>query len=306
MAFPPKSGLWHVGFVPAPIATLTSAAAVREFRERVAWFPDPGRWRYLADPFAVRRDGALHAFVEAYDYRTKHAVIEHHEFGPDLRWRRGSTCLRADVHLSYPFLVEHDGETFMVPESHQAREVVLYRARRFPEEWVREAVLLADVPASDATLLRDGDRWWMFHVVAGPESADRRRLYAAHAPALTGPWTPYRGGALVDDLSGARPGGTPFRGPDGAWWLPVQDCSGSYGGALRFLRITSLTPDEVTVERAGDRLDGALLSTTHVDGLHTLSACGDVTLFDAKRVVRSFGRYAVDVERFVRRLVRPG
>ncbi len=303
MAFPPKSGLWHVGLVPAPIETLTTTAAVAALRDRVAWFPDPGSWRYVADPFGVWRDGALHAFVEAYDYRTKHAVIEHHEFGPDLAWRRGGTCLRADVHLSYPFLVEHDGETFMVPESHAAGEIVLYRARRFPDDWVREAVLLR-VPAADATLLRDGDRWWMFHVVAGPDSADRRRLYAAHAPALTGPWTPYVGGALVDDLAGARPGGTPFRGADGHWWLPVQDCSESYGGALRFLRVTSLTPDRVAVERAGERLTGALLSATHVDGLHTLSGCGPVTLFDAKRVVRSFGRYAVDVERFVRRLAR--
>ena len=132
MSFPPKSDLWHVGLAPAPQTTFLAPAALPALRDRLVWLPDPGPWRYLADPFGVRRGGTTHVFVEAYDYRTKHAVIEHHAFDAALVWQGKSVALEEPVHLSYPFLLEHGGETFMVPESCRAGEVALFRHLRSP------------------------------------------------------------------------------------------------------------------------------------------------------------------------------
>ena len=304
MNFPPKSSLWHAGIIPAPIETLTDPAAVLARRGEIVWLPNPGPWRYLADPFGVRRADATHVFVEAYDYRTKHGVIEHHELSPALCWRRKVTCLAGPCHLSYPYIVEHAGEVFMVPETHSAREVVLYRAHRFPDCWTRETVLLSDVPAADATLARCGEHWWMFFTVVGPDASDRRWLHMAYAEQLTGPWRLHHRNPIRDDRAGARPGGSPWVDAGGALMLPVQDCSRSYGGGIRFLRFATLTPDEIVVERVGDCLTGTLVSGVYVDGFHTLSACGDLTLFDAKRIVRSMGRYAVDLQRLATRHFR--
>lgn len=304
MNIPPKSNLWHAGLLPARIETLLDAGAVAALRERVVWLPDPGAWRYLADPFGLRRDGALHVFVEAYDYRSKHAVIEYHEFGDDLRWRGASTCLAGPVHMSYPYVFEHEGEVFMVPETSQAHEVALYRATRFPAGWRRECPLLERVPGVDATLLRHGRHWWMFHAIAGPDVRDRRELHVALAERLTGPWHAHPRSPVVRDIAGSRPGGTPWLDRDGAVVLPVQDCARTYGGAIRFLRFTTLTPEDVVVEPVGDRLTGDLVSDVRVAGFHTLAACGEVTLFDAKRVKRSFGRYAVDLKRLAGRALR--
>src|SRR5512141_2603805 len=119
MSFPPASDFWRVGLVPAAITSLLAPAALAAQRERIVWLPDPGPWRYLADPFGVQRNGRTHVFVEAFDYRTKHAVIEHHELDANLAWLGKRTALTSPVHLSYPFLVEDGGETFMVPESHR-------------------------------------------------------------------------------------------------------------------------------------------------------------------------------------------
>eukprot|EP01136_Pigoraptor_vietnamica_P038953 Opistho-1_new@108965 len=89
----PRSDFWQVGVVNAPIGTLTEAGALSRHRDAVTWLPDPGPWRYLADPFGLQRGDSTHVFVEAYDYRVKHAVIEHHELGPDLAWRGKQTVL---------------------------------------------------------------------------------------------------------------------------------------------------------------------------------------------------------------------
>jgi hypothetical protein len=303
VSIPPKTDLWQVGLAPALITNLLEPASLAAMREKIVWLPDPGPWRYLADPFGVQRPDATHVFVEAFDYRTKHAVIEHHEFSPDLIWQGKRTVLAGAVHLSYPFIVEDGGEVFMIPESQRNKEIALYRARNFPGDWVRETALLTGIPGAEASLIRYAERWWMFFTVVGPQARDQRELHVAYADRLTGPWHLHPQNPILDDRAGARPGGTPFVGSDGLVILPVQDCSGTYGGAIRFLRFTTLETDHITVEHLTSRLTGGLVSSTHQDGMHTFSACGDLTLIDTKRISRSLGRYGVNLQRRIHRLM---
>lgn len=306
MSFPPASDFWQVGLVPARITALLDGSSLVALRERITWLPDPGAWRYLADPFGLSRGGKTHVFVEAFDYRTKHAVIEHHEFGPDLAWQGKSVALARPFHLSYPFLVEDRGDVFMIPESHRAGEIALYRARRFPGEWVRETALLSGLPGAEASLLRHEGRWWMFFTMVGSNARDQRELHLAHADALTGPWRLHPQNPIVVDCAGARPGGTPFVAPNGRVLLPVQDCSQTYGGAIRFLEFSRLEPDLVEVGRVAGRLTGDMASSSHREGFHTLAGCGDLTLIDVKKIVRSWARYQVDFKRRIARRMGVG
>ena len=301
----PRSDFWQVGIVPAPITAFLAPANLPPLADKIAWLPDPGPWRYLADPFGVHRPDATHVFVEAFDYQTKHGVIEHHELGPGLEWRGKSTVLQGPHHLSYPFLVESDGEVFLLPECHRSGELVLYRAKKFPGDWVREAVLLSGIPVAEASLIRHGDHWWMFFTVVGGKLRDQRELHVAFADQLTGPWTLHTMNPVLDDLRGARPGGTPFLSPEGDVILPVQDCSDTYGGALRLLRFTRLTPDSITLTKLSAHITGGLFSPTYYEGCHTLSQCGDVTLIDTKRIARSWSRHRINLQRRLSRLL-PG
>nr|WP_316651357.1 glycosyl hydrolase family 43 [uncultured Gellertiella sp.] len=293
----PRSDFWKVGVVPAPAATLLDRQALAGMKDRISWLPDPGPWRYLADPFGLWRGDSLHIFVEAYDYRTKHGHIEHHQLEADLQWRGKGVALARPVHLSYPFLIEADGETFMIPESHKAGEVALYRARAFPDDWVRETPLLSGIPAAEASVLRVGDIWWMFYTVVGPGARDQRELHLAFADRLTGPWTTHPHNPVMVDRSGARPGGTPMIGADGAVILPVQDCHLTYGGALRFVRFDLLTPTDVACSHLPVTLTGDLAAPDHPDGLHSFTACGDLTLIDVKRIHRSHSRHLINLRR---------
>jgi len=298
----PASDFWQVGLVPAPIATLIEPGALAAQRDRIVWLPDPGPWRYLADPFAIRRGEATHVFVEAFDYRTKRAVIEHHEYGAGFVWRAKRTVLAREFHLSYPFVFEEGGEFFMVPESQRNGEIALYRARSFPDRWERETALLPDLPGAEASLLRRDGIWWMFFTIVGPKARDQRELHLAYANHLTGPWKLHPANPVLDNRAGGRPGGTPFVHPDGTVILPVQDCSATYGGAIRFLNFLTLTPDRIEVEHLPSRLTGDLVSASHRDGLHTFSGCDNLTLIDTKRIVRSRLRHWIDLRRRASRL----
>jgi hypothetical protein len=299
----PRSDFWQVGIVPMPVEQI-DAGTLAAARDRITWLPDPGSWRYLADPFGLVRGDTLHVFVEAYDYRTKRAGIERHAFGrSDLAWRESAVVLDKPFHLSYPQVFEHEGETWMVPESYQADEIALYRATDDTlNHWERECALIGGVPGADASVIEHEGRWWMFYTLVGPGGRDQRELHIAHAPALAGPWTPLPSNPVRVNRDGARPAGRPFVGHDGVLTLPVQDSSTGYGGATRLLRFPVLSPALVSIEAGAERLTGDLASTTHTAGLHTLSGCGDVTLIDVKRIDRSRGRQWLDLKRRLRRL----
>ncbi|MCF8205820.1 MAG: hypothetical protein K9J82_12125 [Methylotenera sp.] len=303
MLRPPRTDFWQVGIVPLALPDVTPAALAAA-RERITWLPDPGRWRYLADPFGLVRGNTLHVFVEAFDYRVKRATLERHALRlADLQWQGGTTVMDRPFHLSYPQVFEHGGQTWMVPESYQAGEIALYRATDDSlDQWQRECALISGVPGADASLIEYQGRLWMFYTLVGPGARDQRELHVAQAPALTGPWTPLPSNPVRVNRNGARPAGRPFVGHDGVLTLPVQDSSTGYGGATRLLRFPVLDPAQVSIEAGTECLTGDLVSTTHTAGLHTLTGCGPFTLIDVKRIDRSRGRQWLDLKRRVRRL----
>lgn len=290
--------------MPVPIEEV-DAARLEEARQRIVWLPDAGEWRYFADPFGLIRGQTLHVFVEAFDYRTKHAIIERHDFElPGLRWQAARRVLERPFHLSYPYVFEHDGQTYMLPESAKANEIALYRAVDDSlDHWRRECALISNIPGVDASVIQHEGRWWMFYSIVGPGARDQRELHVAHAAALTGPWQPVSGNPVRIDRGGARPAGRPFRDRAGKIVLPVQDSAASYGSALRLLRFDVLEPADIQCEMTPVRLTGDLVSPDHAQGFHTLSSCGPLTLIDVKRIDRSRSKQWLDLRRRARRLV---
>jgi len=287
------SDIWRVGLVEAPVVR---AAGPGLATAPVRWLPLEQPYAFIADPFGLWRDGRLHVFVEAYDYRTGHGVIDRLRFDAALQGYERRTVLSEPWHLSYPFLVEGDGETWMAPEAHRSGGLTLYRAVEFPDRWEPAVRLELDTPAIDPTLFRHAGLWWLAYAPAGPQSAKQGRLHLAYAEQIRGPWRTHPGNPVRIDRSRSRPGGAPFH-RDGALQLPVQDCRRTYGGAIRLLTIEALTPDTFQAQ-AGPAICAPPSAGPFRHGLHTLAGCGDLTLIDVKRVDRAPAGLAVDLGRW--------
>lgn len=309
MSFPPKSQLWHCGIARVDIDEFFARGggdpATSSFQKSdIVWLPMPGPWRYIADPFGIRQGNSLFIFVEAYDYLTKKGTIHRYAFDASLRLLDVAPCLEERTHLSYPFVFKFDGEFFMLPEQSRSGQLTLYRAKNFPDSWEPECVLMDNIPAVDPSLIEHDGRWWMFFSIAGERHRDRRELHLASAAQLTGPWHIHPQSPIIENFTHGRPGGTPWKRSDGRIILPLQDCSKSYGGGLSFAKISRLDVDEVKIEPLDNYIEAKVFSEEWKDGTHTLSRCGDVTLFDVKKYLYSFGRYAVDIRRELTRLRR--
>jgi hypothetical protein len=297
---PLRKDLWRVGIAKASMADLLAPDGLAQ--AQVHWLAEEGSLRFLADPFGVWRDGRLYLFGETYDYRDRLGAIDVLTFDADLKLLDRRPALREPWHLSYPFIVEEDGRTYMLPEAHKSGRLTLYRAERFPDRWAPAATIELDQVAIDATPLWHGGRWWLFYTPATTREAKVSNLHVAYADRLAGPWTPHPLNPVRIDKASSRPGGTPLL-VDGAIILPVQDCSATYGGAIRPLRITTLTPDSFEAHARG-ALTAPPSFAPYVEGLHTLSAAGALTLLDAKRRHISVSTLALDAARQVRKAMR--
>lgn len=231
--------------------------------------PDDGR-RFYADPFPIEHEGGLYLFVEEYPHATGKGIISAIPFGPDGPEGVPEPVLERPTHLSYPFVFARDGEVWMVPESCAAGTVDLFRATRFPGGWVKEATLVPDVTASDATLVEHEGQWWLFATVRGTGGSTSDALHLWSAPDFRGPWTAHPRNPVLIDSASARPAGRMVeRG--GVLWRPVQDCRATYGGALGLARVLRLDAQgfDQTVEavlKAGPRWPGHLLHTANQGG----------------------------------------
>ncbi len=293
----PASDIWHIGIAHAPIASFLTA---RVEDMRITWLPPQKPFCFIADPFGITHGSRHYIFAESYDYRDKRGKIVFHEYSAELKLLRSGDALVQPFHLSYPFLLEHAGDVYMLPEAHRGGGLTLYRARALPDDWEPLCTLLPGIAAIDASIVRHDDLWWMFYSVAGKNNEAMREMHIASAQSLTGPWQPHARNPVHVSLSSARMGGTPFTHA-GKLHLPTQDCTRTYGGAVSLVRVDTLTQQEFTCGVARN-LPPARIFAPFTDGFHTLSSFGDMTLIDAKRIYRSPLRHLVNWQRRLQRL----
>jgi hypothetical protein len=244
--------------------------------------PPPGAtW---ADPFAVEKNGRYYVFFEELPAGATKGHIAMIEIDTQGRRSAPRVVLERDWHLSYPFLFQHEGALFMIPESAQNRRVEAWRCVDFPSRWRLERVLLDGARLVDATLARAGDRWWMLANGAAGESRvfdDELHVFHAVDPLGLGygGWRPHARNPVKSDVRSARPAGAMFW-RNGALHRPAQIDAPLYGSGLSINRVLRLTPQEFA-EREVERLlpppaSGLL-------GLHTLNRAGELTVVDAFR-----------------------
>jgi hypothetical protein len=269
---------WNVGLLDRSIETLLEPAAYRD--EDVDWFPLHSKDGFLADPFAVERDGHLLVVCESYDYRSSRGRISTFEHAGGAFRGGPRDALPLPGHSSYPYLLDLPEGLHCVPETADVGEVALYRMGRDVGDWAKIAVLLPDVAGVDPTVFRHDDRWWLTCTLKGP--LEDTELWAWHAPTVTGAWTPHALNPVKTDVRGARPAGPPFV-HEGVLYRPAQDCSQTYGGRVRLQRVHELTPtsfaeEQVAVIEASPR-------SRYPIGPHTLTPIGGRVLVDGRRTV---------------------
>lgn len=258
----------------------TNGAGVWETRslegEPFTVIRDDGR-RYFADPFPFYHDGRVFVFFEELPYATRKGIISFCEILGDGSASPAEPIIDTNYHLSYPFIFEHRGSIWMIPETSENHTIELWRSVRFPGAWERHAILVDNITATDATLWDNGDRLWLFATTRHEDASCHDTLHLWHADRLEGQWRSHESNPLLFDSRAARPAGA-MRMVGGALWRPAQDCSEVYGGALSLCTVGELHPWKPFRQTIVHRLvpEPQMRAT----GLHTLNEAGGIEFID--------------------------
>ena len=266
---------WNIGILPQPIETLLEDNPSLNVR----WLPAPGAGTFRADPFGyLGPDGALNVLYEKFEHSIDRGEIARIRPKPDNTLKRSRTMLKTGKHLSYPYVVTLNDTVYVIPESAAEGNVSLYRVNEANEGLEFIKVLLEE-PLFDPTVFQHEGLWWIFGTKAPLTNV---ALYAYWSNEFDGPYTAHTLNPIKFDIRTARPGGTPFK-KGSELWRPAQDSSKTYGGRIAMNRILILTPDQFTEETI--RYLEPFKNTHYGQGVHTISAIGDMTLVDGKRYV---------------------
>ncbi|MFL6671707.1 MAG: hypothetical protein ACJ8LG_00275 [Massilia sp.] len=235
------------------------------------------RGHFWADPFLCTHDGKTYCFVEDYVYKTRRghiAVLEITGQGAGLL----GDCIKEDFHLSFPFLFRYEGELFMCPESSEAREIRIYRCKRFPLEWELCWVAMDGISAADSMLFEHDGKWWMLTNIDRSGLDDHCSelcLFHASSP-FDANWIAHPQNPLRLDADGGRNAGLIledkriFRGAQ-------RQGFDQYGKGLMVYEILELN-EQVYVERLVSELDCNFRNG--LIGSHHMSTTGKITVVD--------------------------
>jgi hypothetical protein len=257
-----RPGVWAIGiYTGSELSRLGPAPGVRNpvlTHEDISDVPAS----FVADPFLFRREDGWFLFFEVKNRQNRNGEIGLAESIDGLRWQYRQIVLREPFHLSYPHVFAWDGEIYMIPETLAPNAIRLYRASRFPTEWVFAGTLL-EGRFADSTVFWHEGRWWMF-TCPEPFRHDVLRLF--HAGQLMGPWREHpRSPIIQGDPRCARPGGRVTKW-DGRLIRFTQDCVPAYGTAVRAFEISELTESTYREEE----LPGGAILTAGAEGWNSL------------------------------------
>jgi len=194
---------------------------------------------FVADPFMINTKGQWFMFFEVMEGITRQGQIGLASSSDLTHWQYHEIALKEPFHLAYPYVFEHDGDIYMIPDSPD-NGVRLYRAKDFPLGWSLVKEICQDDNYSDTSIVKHGGNWWLFSAwAAGKSEPKKLRLFYADRP--DGDWTEHPASPVASqDQRITRPAGRIIKDKSGRMVRFAQDGTRVYGESVFAVEILQL------------------------------------------------------------------
>lgn len=241
---------------------------------------------FWADPCLFEYKDNIYLFFENYDYIRNIANIQVARVNKNtLSIESPSTVIDEKFHLSNPILIEEEGKIYLIPESSQSGNILLYECDEFPYKWKSGKVLINSIHAADPVLFKKYGFWWLFCTIAPKKGTTAHScLNLWYSKSLDGPWEEHPMNPIVNDINGGRMAGKIFERVENNQSKiirPAQSALEGYGSGIMFFEILTLTP-KLYKEKLKIAYSGRDLG---YDGVHAYSNAGDIEAIDVKKRV---------------------
>ena len=204
---------------------------------------------FLADPFVIKYNNKTVIFVEDYSFKNRKGKISAYEINSE-SYKKLGTVIEEEFHLSYPFLIEDKEELFMVPETHQTKDIRIYRCTKFPLKWKLHKILMSDIVAVDTNIFKFNNKYWLFTNLDTSNSSDySSELHIFYADNIeSSEWKPHALNPVIFDSKKARNGGMIYSEKKHTYRVFQKQGFDNYGESIGISRIKILTENEYEEE----------------------------------------------------------
>ncbi|RUM99564.1 hypothetical protein EET67_01305 [Pseudaminobacter arsenicus] len=234
-----------------------------------------------ADPFLFQHAGENYVFYENYTTHDKRAHIAVGRLEGN-RIEPLGKALQCDYHLSFPFVFSHGDDIYMMPESHQARRLEIWRCVEFPLKWTLHATALDGLSPVDSTMFQHQGKWWLLTNLsdhhAFEDHCSELYVFQVDGPALKSV-VPHKTNPVVIGSAIARNAGRVVS-RNGRLYRPSQNNSrGIYGFGLNIMEI-----EQLDLETYRERMVRTLTPDFKkgLCGCHHFDAAGGRFILDAR------------------------
>lgn len=223
---------------------------------------------FLADPFLIDHNKKTYCFVEEFCYEKNKGKISSYLLSNDFAQPLG-TALEETFHLSFPFLIKHNNDIYMIPESASNKDIRLYKNIEFPNKWILEKVLMTNVDAADTIVFNKDDKWFMLTNICSSSLSDHQselHLFSS-TDLISDRWKPADHNPIIFNSLKARNGGY-FKHKDNMYRVNQVHDKSHYGKKFEINLITDIASDNFVEENLSIDLSDffrAVKSSHHFD-----------------------------------------
>ena len=233
---------------------------------------------FFADPFIFKKDDLNIIFVENFNYLENKGCISAISINNN-GYKYLGDVLKENFHLSFPFIFEWNEEIFMVPETHQKKEIRLYKCDEFPMKWNLHKVLMKNVNAADTLIIRKDNIWFMLTNICSAGYGDHQsELHIYYSKDLfSNNWSPIKSGnPVIFDSMRARNGGF-FLNQNNLYRVNQIHDKNHYGKSFGINKIECLNENEYVESRISN-VDPSFKK--NIISTHHFSADGKIAVVD--------------------------
>lgn len=238
------------------------------------------KYTFQADPFIIEKEDKLFVFYEAFSFLNSKGVLKCRVLNSDMEEiedikLEGFDDLRC--HLSFPFLFYLDDKLFMIPESSERKEVILFQSIDFPVRWEKVKVLLSDVEYTDNVFFTLEGVSYLISTTLDNE------MVIHTASDLLHDWEKIEPSLKLCNYH-HRGAGTPYS-INNKNYILTQECQPEeYGKSIYIKELIKLNPLSFE-ERLVANIDPIINKSA---GIHTLNFSENYVVYDAKNLIFSF------------------
>jgi len=231
----------------------------------------PPEISFMADPFLLPGGGII------FEAAKKNSVL-----GRLMTLKDGchkiinTSFFGIEKHLSFPFVIQENGKTFVMPEMAEHGSQQLLELDQNQNVTNKHHLLgLEHEKLIDPILLHQDSNWWLF---AGRRGTEFDHLFLWSSSNLFGPYKEHQMNPIVIDPSRARNGGAILRIDNELFRVGQNNCR-EYGDGITVSKITRLDHDDFREEPTTS------LKLSGLHGPHTLSTNGEIFYIDCYKTV---------------------